>query len=117
MFDFIEMADELRNQSSAGMDIKSFDLFFNVLRQRLRVLHATSVVNLQNIESVFGLIEMARLVQKLPLSNDSEIDQIATSTRIVLAETVERYCRFLVDKSGRVIPPPGYSAIIDWLVP
>jgi hypothetical protein len=90
--------------------VTSFDKFFDVLLPRLRVIHATSVVNLWNIEEVFGLVEMGRLVSRLPSTPPEEVGALADATKVVLAQTVELCCQF-ERVSGRWVPPSAYLDI------
>ena len=115
MADFIDSADELRSSQSADVSAEAFTRFFDLIQNRLPLLHAKSVVDLSNIESVFGIVEMARLVGKMPATDSQkEIDAFVSATRTVLAETVELRWLFR-NKDGRWLPPDDYLSVAGWL--
>ena len=114
MKDFIDSADDLRSDPTSGVSHEDFRLFFEVLQNRLPQLHSKSVVELGNIESVFGIVEMARLVGRLPLTDPGDIERVASATRRVLAETIERRCRFKRE-ADRWVPPRDYLSIVGWI--
>lgn len=94
MKDFIDAADDLRRNPPQHLSLDAFEKVFNVLRPRLERLHSKSVVDLDNIESIFGFVEMGRLVRRLPDTPPSEIESLAAALRTVLGETVTQTCRF-----------------------
>lgn len=115
MNEFIDASADLRETGDLN-DPRAFDLVFDLIQNRLPRLHAKSVVDLGNIESVFSLIEMARLVRRLPETEESEIDAAAIAIRRVLTETVEANCRFgLTDRGWE--PPPTYLRIAGLVDP
>ena len=111
---FIDSADDLRSDPTSGVSHEDFGLFFDVLQNRLPQLHSKSVVELGNIESVFGIVEMARLAGRLPLTDPGEIERVSSATRRVLADTIELRCRF---KRGldKWMPPRDYLSIVGWI--
>lgn len=110
MATLIDAAERLHRRKPPEISIAEFDSFFNVLLPRLRVIHATSVVDLSNIESVFGLVEMGRLVRRLPGTAARDVAELADATRVVLAQTVELSCCF-ERVAGRWEPPNAYLQI------
>lgn len=107
MAEFIDRADDLRTTSSE-INTEDFDAFFSALQNGLGQLHAKTEVDLQNIESVFGLIEMAGLVRRLPGSEAVDIDRLSHSVRAVVLETVVNAGRFQVS-NDIWRPPEPYS--------
>ena len=85
---------------------------YDLVQSRLPQLHAKSVVDLENIESVFSLIEMGDLIQKLPGTTSEEISLATRAIRRVLSETIELRCRFPT-KDGYRIPHPEYRALVE----
>src|SRR4051812_21694007 len=105
---FIDAADDLRQNSDVNGP--AFDLVFELIQNRLPALHAKSIVNLSNIESVFSLIEMGRLVGRLPGTPSPEIEEAARAMRRVLTETVEESSRFAIE-GGEWKPSSPYLSI------
>jgi hypothetical protein len=80
----------------------------------LEILHSRSVVSLRNIESVFNIIEMAKLVGRLPGRDQKAIDEAATAMRKVVGETLERTCQFPVH-GHELRPPEPYDAFAKFV--
>jgi len=107
---FIDAADELRGSPPQTLSLDAFSHFFELLENHLPRLHQRSVVDLRNIESVFSLVEMGRLVRRLPGIDDNDVESAAAAVRRVLAETIIHTGAFdLVD--AQWVPPREYSAI------
>jgi hypothetical protein len=115
MDEFIDAADDLRSQGASEVDRAAFDLVFDVIRDRLRLLHATSVVNLSNIEAVFSLIEMGSLVERLPGTSVGDLESIRAAIRTVLAQTIEQHCRFTYTEEGQWLPPESYLTLAGFV--
>jgi hypothetical protein len=107
---FIDVADDLRRSTEVSHD--AFELFFKLIQDRLPQLHAKSVVDLTNIESVFSLVEMGSLVGRLPGTPENEVGSARLATRRVLAETVEETCLFAVSQ-GQWQPSSPYLSIAN----
>lgn len=108
---FIDAIEDLRAGSPDPLNAHHFDLFLEVLRNRFRSLHAKSTVDLGNIESVFGLVEMARLVRRLPGFKPEEIDELSQALRTVLTETILLTGKFNYTREQRWEPPRHYLAL------
>ena len=111
---FIDAAEDLKNGRASGVTQADFDLFFDVLQNKFRQLHAKSTVNLDNIETVFGLVEMARLLGRLPGFDKTQIEALATAVRTVLFETVMLTGKFVFADRGYV-PPKDYLSVAGHL--
>src|SRR5688572_8438912 len=112
--EFIDAADDLR-KTDGSVSRDDFNLFFEAYAERLPILHAKTRQNLDDIETVFSLVEMARLVKRFPGTAPLEIEQLARAIRTVLAETIDKLCRFQV--AGReVAVPPVYGSFVQRLV-
>ena len=108
---FIDTAEDLRGTPGTAVSQPEFDLVFDVLQNKFRQLHAKSAVDLDNIESVFGLIEMARLLRRLPGFEPAQIEELAFAIRTVLLETVQLSGKFEYSQEERWRPPPDYQAV------
>lgn len=97
--DFIDKAYELSRRRSEQLSFADFEVVFSLINERLQDLYAKSVVDLDNIESIFGLVEMGRLIGKLPRTPADEVEAAARSMRCVLTQTIEHYCGFPFDGS------------------
>ena len=113
MAEFIDAAHELWQASPSEISSEDFELVFDLIQQRLPALHSKSVVDLDNIESVFSVIEMGRLVGRLPMTKQEEIERAAIAIRRVLAQTVESYCQFPTDEEGGIEPHKQFRRIAE----
>jgi hypothetical protein len=105
---FIDAADELRQ--SGEISTEAFELFFSLVQDRLPQLHAKSVVDLTNIESIFGLVEMAALVGRLPATAPDEVELASHAIRRVLTQTIEETGQFTISE-GQWRPSSPYLSI------
>jgi hypothetical protein len=112
---FIDAAEDLKNARAPGITQAHFDLFFDVLQNKFRQLHAKSAVDLDNIETVFGLIEMARLLGRLPGFDQKQIEELATAVRTVLFETVMLTGAFDFSAERGYSPPRDYLSVAGYL--
>lgn len=111
MVDFLDRVEEVRRAHPGLVTTDAFDQVLALIYTHLKPLAATSVVDLRNVESVFGLVEMGHLIGKLP-GQTLEPAAAAEAMRTVLAETLEYSCNFPV-VDGRVMPPPAYAALVQ----
>lgn len=111
MKDFIDTAaDLLENKAVAAT--QEFGLVFDLINSRLPRLQAKSVVDLNDIESVFSLVEMGNLLGRLPDTETAEVAMLNRAMRVVLTETIERSCLFNVH-DGQWQPHDLYRQLIQ----
>lgn len=77
------------------------------------MLYAKSKVDLGNIESVFSLLEMGRLLGRLPGTADNEIEASVGAIRQVLVETLQWTCRFPAGEDGGIRPSDPYLSLAN----
>jgi hypothetical protein len=106
---FLDAAFRLRHSQADAISSHEFDLAFDLILRRPPRLHAKSRVDLDNIENVFSLVEMGRMIQRLPDTRSAEVEMVARSFRRLVVETVERLCLFPVARAGHWKPDPGYG--------
>jgi hypothetical protein len=71
----------------------AFSKVFRLIEEHLAILYAKSNVDLHNIESVFSLVEMGRLLGRLPgYATPAEIEEIVAAVRRLVAETIDSTC-------------------------
>ena len=106
MADFLDRADDLY---SLGVNdiLDASDAFESVRRARasLQLIYAKSHLDLDNVESLFGAIEMGNLIGKFPdIEDKTEIRALRASMVTVIYKTLERSIPFPV--RDRTIMPP-----------
>ena len=110
----LDAAHDLMRQSPTDVATEAFKLAFDVLQRRLPLLHARSVLSLHDVEEVFNVVEMARLVGRLPGTEANEIAAIGDAIRRLLADTIESTCRFPA-ADGQYQPTEDYGRLAEAL--
>lgn len=77
---------------------------------RLQRVHSKAQLDIQNIESIFTTVEMAKTLGSLPGTAPEEIDSILESLRHVIFLTLERRISFPTIGT-RIEAPPSYEAL------
>src|SRR5258706_8538496 len=112
MVDFLDQAEDLLRREPRAIAAADFELAFKVL-DALKVVHAKSVVDLLNVESLFNLVEMGRLIGRLPGADSPEqIEDAGRAVRRLLAQTIERTCTFGFT-DGQVQPHGPYGSLAN----
>ena len=106
----LDAAHDLMRNSPKEVATEAFSLAFDVLERRLPMLHARSIVDLNDVEAVFNVVEMARLVGRLPGTKPADIAEIGDAIRRLLADTIESNCRFPV-LEGQHQPTEDYGRL------
>lgn len=114
---FFDAAYRLLRDDRGSISADHFDRIFDLLNNRLPLLRSKASADLQNLETVFSLIEMGNALGRIPAVGESELHQCATAIRCVLAETIQQYCRFPVDSEGVLNPQADYKRFIEGLLP
>jgi NAD-dependent SIR2 family protein deacetylase len=109
MAGFIDKADALRRgpPGLAKEDQQSFDLVFRGINA-LRAAHSKATLDIDNIESVFGAFEMARLAGRLAPLNGDEVAALNPAMRRLIVTTLGRSIRLPV-RGRQVDPAVPYS--------
>jgi hypothetical protein len=112
MVDFVDRAEDAFREKAERITIPDFERVFNLLAA-FQVLHAKTNIDTSNIESVFNIVEMGRILRLLPGQFDSE--EVSQSVRRVLAETIQHYCRFHW-RPRQWHPTGSYQALVRSMV-
>ena len=115
MSDFLDFAEALLRQKIEGvLEAKAdFDNVFNALAE-LQAVHSKSFLDLDNIEILFGAIEMAQLIGKLGERNRDEITKLRESIITLIFKTLEYSINFpVIDK--QIISPEPYGDFLKTL--
>jgi hypothetical protein len=111
MSDFVEAAESLHRAGEVFEYVEDFDLVFKA-RQALMAVHMKSVLDLDNVESLFGAFEMARLIGRFGALGTKELDRLVVAMRRVIALTLERRIEYPAHLD-RVWPPRPYNKFIE----
>lgn len=116
MSDFIDRADELYRQGVKGVmdESSSFEDVFNSISQ-LQSIYAKSNLNLDNIEVLFGAVEMGQLLERFGDRSPKEIDTLRKSLINVIVKTLETSIKFIV-RNSHIYPPEPYGDFADIII-
>jgi hypothetical protein len=89
MNEFLPRAQRLHAGLTPGVTKDAFDLVFKRVMPGLRGLHANSAVDLDNIETLFGLVEMGRFISKLPGTDSGDEERARAAVRELMATAIE----------------------------
>ena len=115
MFDFLDRAQDLLRVKEPGIvqAQKEFEDVFNAISE-LQGVHSKSYLDLNNIEIVFGAIEMALLLRKLGARDFKDIKKLRDSLITLIFKTLEHSIKFPVER-GLILPPVPYKQFMDVL--
>ena len=112
MWDFLDMAHDTRYSENLSKDSReAFDRVFHALAQ-LQVVHAKASLDLDNIESVFAVFEMAHLLGKPSSIDPVLLVQLGPSIRHLIVRTLEARIRFVRSKD-EYLPPVCYQRLAE----
>jgi len=108
MSDFLDRAESLRDLGGQ-FEKASFDLVFRAIAQ-LRIAHSKAVLDIDNVESVLGAFEMARLFGSLGSLSSAEVAALPAAMDHVMSRTVESSLRYAVT-NHRLGAPASYRQL------
>lgn len=111
MFDFLDVAEDLLRADAFG-EGETISKVFEVI-SKLQSVYAKSYLELTNIESLFGVIEMARVINKLDDYSSEEINEIRESLVTLIVKTLEKTIAFPADGERGVTPTRSYRSFIE----
>ncbi len=115
MADFLDCASDLLRLKTSGIEEarSEFEDVFDAITE-LNGIHTKSYLNFDNIEDVFGAIEMALLLKKLGNRKLEEIQRLRESLITLIFKTLEYSIRFPVRKR-QICPPEPYNLFMHIL--
>ena len=115
MSNFLDVAEALLRKKTDGVfEVKdNFEDVFNALAE-LQAVHAKSFLDLDNIEILFGAIEMAQLIGKLGERIARESYKLRDSIITIIFKTLEYSIKFPV-QDQHPCPPEPYRAFLKTL--
>jgi len=109
MSDFLDRAEEIysvQRKAISGAEAAFEDVFSAI--SELRTVHFKSFLDLDNIEVLFGAIEMAQTLGKLANRKPESIEKLRESMITLVFKTLECAIEFPVEK-GHIGSPPPYG--------
>lgn len=115
MADFLDRSEELMRLKKDGVvqAEEAFNDVFDALAE-LQAVHAKSHLDLDNIEVIFGAIEMAQMICKLGERNNEQIVRLRNSIITLIYKTLEYSIKFPI-KDQHIYPPSPYDTFTRML--
>ncbi len=108
---FLDRARDLAQDSAIGPAKQEFDFLFNAI-DVLPQAHSKATLDIDNVESVFSALEMARIVGVFADFSEEQIAKLDAAMRTVIAVTVEN--TMVIRSSGeQALPPEPYYAFAE----
>ena len=109
MADFLDIAANLLRTRDLGIQDakKEFDDVFDAISE-LRTIYAKSYLDVDNIEILFGAIEMGILLERFSDRNLEDVQGLRESLITLIYKTLESSIQFQFDGKS-IQPPTGYS--------
>ena len=87
MFDFLDVARRLLRTNAVEDKRAEFELVFRAIGA-LQTVHSKSQLDLNNIESVFTVLELGRIIQKVPGLTRDEIPAAIAALKKLIVRTL-----------------------------
>jgi hypothetical protein len=115
MGEFLRIARDLKEEGKIKDVAEDVERVIDAIDQ-LQIVHFKSILNLDNIEEVFGAFEMGRLMNGVGTYSVEEVIELISSLKKLILRTLEISIQFPSD--GKRVHPPGpyeefASLIID----
>lgn len=103
---FLDRARDLAQTNEVGTAKEAFEFLFNAI-DVLPQAHSKATLDIDNVESVFSALEMARIVGVFADFSEEQIANLDAAMRTVIAVTVEN--SMVIKSSGeQALPPEPY---------
>ncbi len=103
---FLDRARDLAESKRARDAQASFDLLFGAI-DLLPQAHSKATLDIDNVESVFSALEMARIIGVFGDYSTKQIQELDVAMRLVIAKTIES-SMILKTSGARPMPPEPY---------
>lgn len=103
MFDFLDVASDLLRANAVQEKRAEFEKVFSAIGD-LQVVHSKSQLDLNNIESIFTVLELGRIIQRVPGLTADQIPSIIAALKDLIVKTLEVTIPF--PTKGRYIGVP-----------
>jgi hypothetical protein len=114
MLEFLDVAEDLLRSKAVEDRRADFETVFETIG-KLQAVHSKAQLDLMNLESIFTVLELGKVLRTIPRLQGPEIEKAIDSLKIVIAKTLEVVIKFNVDSSGRLEPPSTYKKFSELL--
>lgn len=105
MADFLDVASDLLRSNSVPEKRSEFERVFSAIGA-LQSVHSKAQLDLNNIESIFTVLELGRVIQRVPGLNTDEIEDAIAALKELIVKTLEVTMKFPVHRRYIDVPKP-----------
>lgn len=112
MGEFLEVARLLQRQGSVESTKDHFLRVFNAV-DGLQAVHSKAALDLDNIESIFTVLELGRIIRRVPgLASVEEVEDVIDSLKTLIVQTLQVTMRFPL-QGPHVFATKDYAAFAE----
>lgn len=105
MSDFLDVASDLLRSNSVQEKRTEFERVFSAIGA-LQSVHSKAQLDLNNIESIFTVLELGRVIQRVPGLESEKIDAAIAALKELIVKTLEATMVFPVTDGYIGVPQP-----------
>lgn len=105
MADFLDVASDLLRSNSVPEKRTEFERVFSAIGA-LQSVHSKAQLDLNNIESIFTVLELGRVIQRVPGLEPNDIDAAIAALKELIVRTLEVTMTFPVTERHIGVPQP-----------
>lgn len=114
MSDFLEIAGDLwKSRVIEEEQSREFEKIFKVI-SGLQVVHSKSQLDLNNVESIFTVLELGKVIQRVPGIQATQISEMIAALKKVIVTTLEHRIEYRI-KNGEIRAHNSYLAFSNSL--
>ncbi|MBI3524446.1 MAG: hypothetical protein HY066_07935 [Betaproteobacteria bacterium] len=105
MSDFLDVASDLLRSNAVQEKRTEFERVFAAIGA-LQSVHSKAQLDLNNIESIFTVLELGRIIQRVPGLSSEEIPEAIAALKELIVKTLEVTMTFPTEGRNIGVPPP-----------
>ena len=97
-------------------DLEYFNMIRSFVMDRIRLVPSNFNFDIGNIETIFSLIEMAKLTNKFLDLPSKEIEKLHIAIKKFIVRTIEKTSHFEVNQGGHITSPRTYQIFYEYFI-
>ena len=116
MADFLDVASDLLRSNAVQEKRTEFEKVFAAIGA-LQAVHSKAQLDLNNIESIFTVLELGRIIQKVPSLSTEQIPEAIAALKELIVKTLEVTMKFPTNEQYIGVPQPyeDFASLITHL--
>lgn len=116
MYDFLDMASDLLVANNTRIKKDKFELIFECIG-KLQVVHSKSQLDLNNIESIFTVLELGKTIKRVPGLEEGQIDEAISALKVLIVDTLQESIDFPLRGPHPLAPAPydKFASLLSYL--